>query len=127
MARTSLRASEAGLKQAQAVFKANGKSQDYLAGTVGCNQSLSDFSLWWEVNGQNWMKQLVKIESTHRNISHSWKFSEVQGKLLKHYYDANKLLVDCLNSDCYVSREVRESIKSTLILPIELIEKYKQN
>ncbi|WP_442948904.1 NACHT C-terminal helical domain 2-containing protein [Nostoc sp.] len=28
--------------------------------------------------------------------------------MLKQYYDANKLLVDCLNSDCYVSREVRQ-------------------
>jgi hypothetical protein len=26
-------------------------------------------------------------------------------QLLQQYYDANKLLVDCLNSDCYVSRE----------------------
>jgi hypothetical protein len=38
---------------------------------------------------------------------------------LQQYYDANKLLVDCLNSDCYVSRIVREAIEDTLLLPIE--------
>jgi hypothetical protein len=44
---------------------------------------------------------------------------------LQQYYNANKLLVDCLNSDCYVSREVRQEIEDTLLLPIAEIEKYK--
>ena len=34
-----------------------------------------------------------------------WHFNISQEILLKQYIDANKLLVDCLNSDCYVSRE----------------------
>jgi predicted NACHT family NTPase len=55
----------------------------------------------------------------HRNIGHDWQFSEAQNKLLQQYYDANKLLVDCLNSDCYVSREVRAEIEASLLLPIK--------
>jgi hypothetical protein len=42
-------------------------------------------------------------------------------------FDANQLLVDCLNSDCYVSREVRQEIEDTLLLPIAEIEKRTAN
>jgi predicted NACHT family NTPase len=59
----------------------------------------------------------------YRNIGHDWQFNDTQKQLLQQYYDANKLLVDCLNSDCYVSREVRQEIEETLLLPIAAIEK----
>ena len=85
----------------------------------------NNFGRWWQDNGQNWTEELRSIMIEHRNIGHNWQFSKEQKKLLQQYYDANKLLVDCLNSDCYVSREVRESIKSTLLLPISSIEKLK--
>jgi predicted NACHT family NTPase len=78
-----------------------------------------NFERWWEVNGQSWTEELRAIMIEHRNIGHDWQFSEVQEKLLQQYYDANKLLVDCLNSDCYVSREVRAEIEASLLLPIK--------
>ena len=53
----------------------------------------------------------------HRHIGHDWQFSKKQQDKLRQYYDANKLLVDCLNSDCYVSRAVRDEILETLLLP----------
>jgi predicted NACHT family NTPase len=84
-----------------------------------------NFSSWWEANGQAWTEQLRSMMIQHRNIGHDWQFTEAQKTLLQRYYDANKLLVDCLNSDCYVSREVREEIESTLFLPIESIEKLR--
>lgn len=56
----------------------------------------------------------------HPNIGHDWQFSDEQQALLKQYYDANKLLVDCLNSDCYVSREMRQQMESSLLLLIQL-------
>ncbi len=40
-----------------------------------------------------------------------------QIELLNKYLAANQLLVDCLHSECYVSREVREEIENTLLLP----------
>lgn len=58
----------------------------------------------------------------HRNIGHDWQFNEQQKELLKQYHDANKLLVDCLNSDCYVSQEVRREIEDTLLLPIAEVD-----
>jgi hypothetical protein len=48
-----------------------------------------------------------------------WELTDNQKQLLQQYYDANLLLVQLLNSDCYVSRHVRESIEETLLLPIE--------
>jgi hypothetical protein len=41
-------------------------------------------------------------------------------------YDANLLLANCLNSECYVSREVREEIEATMLLPMAEIEKWKE-
>jgi hypothetical protein len=43
--------------------------------------------------------------------------------LLRKYYDANKLLVDCLNSGCNVSPAVRQEIEETLLLPIANLQK----
>ncbi|WP_414587549.1 NACHT domain-containing protein [Scytonema sp. PCC 10023] len=35
----------------------------------------------------------------------------------KQYEEAKKLLIDCLNSDCYVSHQVRQLIEDALLLP----------
>jgi predicted NACHT family NTPase len=80
---------------------------------------------WGQTNGQAGVNELRKVMIKHRNIGQDWQFSEQQWELLKQYYNANKLLVDCLNSDCYVSREVRSQIEDTLLLPIAEIEKRK--
>jgi hypothetical protein len=62
----------------------------------------------------------------YRKIRHDWQFSNEQKELLQKYYDANKLLVDCLNSDCHVSRKVRQEIEDSLLLPMSEIEKRQQ-
>jgi hypothetical protein len=49
-----------------------------------------------------------------------------QKALLQQYHDANILLVECLNSDCYVSRSVREEIEETLLLPMDEIERRRE-
>ncbi|MDZ7969232.1 MAG: NACHT domain-containing NTPase [Nostoc sp. DedSLP03] len=57
---------------------------------------------WWLANGKAWYEELREVMIKYRNIGHDWQFSNEQKELLQQYYDANKLLVDCLNSDCYV-------------------------
>jgi predicted NACHT family NTPase len=74
---------------------------------------------WWEANGRDWTEELRSITIEHRNIGRDWQFSKDQEDLLQQYYDANKLLLDCLNSDCYISREVRAEIEDNLLLPIK--------
>ncbi|MUG99210.1 hypothetical protein F7734_45735 [Scytonema sp. UIC 10036] len=72
----------------------------------------------WEIYYKTWFKQLKNILLIqHRNIGHDWQFNDAQKKLLQQYYDANMLLVDCLNSDCCISCEVRRQIEDTLLLP----------
>jgi predicted NACHT family NTPase len=78
------------------------------------------FQSWWQANRQAWTEQLRAVMIEHRNIGHDWQFNDSQKKLLQQYYDANKLLVDCLNSDCYVSREARQEIEDTLLLPANI-------
>jgi hypothetical protein len=80
---------------------------------------------WWQANGQAWLMQLREVMISYRNIGHDWHFSYQQMKGLRQYYDANKLLVDCLNRAAHVTPEVREEIEETLLLPIALIEKHR--
>ncbi|MBE9162069.1 NACHT domain-containing NTPase [Tychonema sp. LEGE 06208] len=84
------------------------------------------FEKWWQGNGLAWSKLLRQMMILYRDLGHDWQFSEQQKSLLKNYYDANKLLVDCLNSGCNVSPAVRQEIEETMLLPIAHIEKTRQ-
>ncbi|MEO0405722.1 MAG: NACHT domain-containing NTPase [Cyanobacteria bacterium P01_A01_bin.135] len=85
----------------------------------------SEFRQWWQSNGKAWTEQLRAVMIDHRNIGHDWQFTSEQKALLEQYYDANQLLIECLNSDCYITRDVREEIEDTLFLPIAEIEARK--
>ena len=74
-----------------------------------------DFEEWWQANGRAWTEQLRGVMILYRNIGHDWQFSNQQRETMERYYAATELLVDCLNSDCYVSRAVREEILKTLL------------
>lgn len=77
---------------------------------------------WKKNNGKYWTDKLRAVMIQHTNIDHNWQFSDEQMNALKEYIDANKLLMDCLSSDCYVTRDAREKIVKTLFLPITEIE-----
>jgi len=74
--------------------------------------------LWWQLNNQVVISKFQNAMSQHGYAKDNWQFSEKQRRLLRQYCDANKLLVDCLNSDCYVDRDVRQEIEDTLLLPM---------
>ncbi|MEM9246051.1 MAG: hypothetical protein AAGA67_09965, partial [Cyanobacteria bacterium P01_F01_bin.153] len=59
------------------------------------------------------------------DMSHVYKLTSQQKHSIKKYCFANLLLIECLNSDCYISREIRQEIEETLLLPIAEIERYK--
>jgi predicted DNA-binding protein YlxM (UPF0122 family) len=52
----------------------------------------------------------------NRNIGHDWQFTKDQVELLNQYYEANLILVECMNRS-NVSEQVREEIESTMLLP----------
>jgi predicted NACHT family NTPase len=62
--------------------------------------------------------KLRHLAIKYRKICYGLELNEQQEELILYYYEANNLLLNCLNSECYVSREVRQEIENTLILPI---------
>ena len=84
------------------------------------------FWQWWEGNSRAWTVRLRAMIINYRNIGHDWQFSDQQKERLGQYYYANQLLVECLNSDCYVSREVRSHIEDTLLLPTAQLERHNE-
>lgn len=80
------------------------------------------FLKWWDALALAWTEELQSVTISHRNIGHDWQFSNQQLEALKHYYDANCWLVDCLNSTCYMPSQVREEIESSLLLPMAEIQ-----
>ncbi|MBD2211891.1 NACHT domain-containing NTPase [Nostoc linckia FACHB-104] len=95
------------------------RSLQQLKGQVPAVNDEEVFKHWWQTNGQAWTRKLRAAMIEYRNIGHDWQLSGKQIKLLQQYYDANQLLVDCLKSECYVSREVRQQIEDTLLLPVQ--------
>lgn len=80
---------------------------------------------WWKEHGRSWTEDLRKILIQFRDL-YDWQFNDKQFELLDQYDHANAVLVDCLNSECYVDRAVREEIEATLLLPIAEIKKRQQ-
>ena len=81
----------------------------------------SDFDLfntWWQENGNKWTGKLRQLIIKYRETGHGWEFSDEQKNSLRKYYQANKLLLDCLYNDCCISPEVRHQIESTFLLPV---------
>jgi hypothetical protein len=58
-------------------------------------------------------------KKTRQIGSNDWQFDDEEKKLLKKYYEANLLLIECLNTDCIIERKLRKEILDTLLLPIQ--------
>jgi predicted NACHT family NTPase len=86
-------------------------------------ENRNNFDKWWKTNGQQWQEDLRQIMIKYRNIGHDWQFTAAQKQRLQQYYDANLLLVECLNSEHYSNKDLRKEIEETILLPIEEIEK----
>jgi hypothetical protein len=78
---------------------------------------------WWDENGRAWVDNLRALMLKHRDIGYERKFTSQQKELLKHYYEANKLLGDCIKSASNnLTVRVPSQIEETLLLPIAEIE-----
>lgn len=85
-------------------------------------EQLKEQFLHGNYNNKALTDEFTRMMISHRYIGDDWQFSQEQKELLRQYYDANKLLVDCLNSGCNVSGEVRREIEDTLLLPLAEIK-----
>jgi len=70
-----------------------------------------EFEAWWKAKGQSWLKKIITV------LGYDLQFTDEQKELLKQYYDANKLVLECLNSASNLTPEARENILKTLFLP----------
>ena len=77
----------------------------------------NQFQQWWSAHSGAWTEQLRSVMIEYRHIGHDWPFNNQQLEVLKHYYDANCCLVDCLNIAGSMTKKVREEIEKTLLLP----------
>ena len=86
------------------------------------NHTISSFEKWCSKNYAAWVTDLQKAIATHRDISNQWEFNPEQQQLLQRYYEANRLLLDCLHSNCEVTESIRLDIEATLLLPQKELE-----
>ena len=77
----------------------------------------TQFWLWWHQEGKAWFSDLNSMAMKYRNIAHQWNFNSQQQEVLQQYFQANLLLLDCLDRSSYVSSEVRDSIRHQLLKP----------
>ena len=77
---------------------------------------------WWTDNHLAWIERLRSAIAQYRNIQHSWDFTPEQEQVLQSYYEANQLLLNCLNSHSEVTKPVREEIEAALLLPQKELE-----
>ncbi|MBF2017313.1 MAG: NACHT domain-containing NTPase [Rivularia sp. T60_A2020_040] len=73
------------------------------------------FQSWWQINHLVWTERLKTAIYFHRNIQYYWNFSSEQQKVLENYYNANQLLIDCLNNNCELTVAVRQEIEGSLL------------
>lgn len=76
---------------------------------------------WWRENGENWHHQLSDTLIKYRNIGHNWQFNKQEFKLIRKYFNANKLIIDCLK-DC-VNNQTKQEVERELFMPITQIRR----
>ncbi|MCP6762051.1 MAG: hypothetical protein NHB32_25630 [Fischerella sp. CENA71] len=70
----------------------------------------------WQENGETWTSKLRDIIMRDRQIAHDWQFDENDLQKLQEYWNANKLLLDCLNYASNVTSATIKFIEKNLLL-----------
>ena len=85
-------------------------------------QTFEEFRQWWTTNQEAWKKEIRQMMREQSDIGYNWQFTDSQKQALKHYYDANKFLVELLKIPGAVSDPVRQEIEDNLLLPIATLQ-----
>lgn len=80
---------------------------------------------WWREQGACWLREFRRLLIQHRGIGHDWQFTSLELKASETYRDACKLMLACLNTDCYLQKEMRNTLLDGLFTglgqpPLEL-------
>jgi predicted NACHT family NTPase len=82
------------------------------------DSTIDEMKIWKVTKGQLWVEDLRECTIYHRNIGQNLDLSPEQRRVLRQYHDSSLFLWECLNTDCYVDRDIREYIEETLLLPV---------
>jgi predicted NACHT family NTPase len=100
---------------------------EVLQQSLQTTQMLENGFIHREIEGQNLLQWFVNdgsrqacLESLEKSVGFDWEFIPTQVEIFSQYYTTNLLLVECMNRS-NVSKEVREEIESTLLLPVGAI------
>ncbi|HIK07476.1 MAG TPA: NACHT domain-containing NTPase [Trichormus sp. M33_DOE_039] len=83
------------------------------------NQDRTKLKIWWQNHGKAWTENLRSLIIKNRQIGHNWQFCDQDLQYLQQYWNANKLLLDCLNAANNVSSHVKNIIEQNLFLTSE--------
>jgi hypothetical protein len=75
----------------------------------------SDLELWQGLFQERYL-QLQQACISHRDLGYDWQFTQEDVQCLEKYIETNQLLVDCLNSECSLSPEVRAELEKNLLV-----------
>ncbi|WP_088889482.1 NACHT domain-containing protein [Leptolyngbya ohadii] len=74
-----------------------------------------EWLLWWQNNRKEWIDQFEAQILRPHHLNFGWGLSPLEKKLLWEYYQSNRFLVNCLNSECSVDSVVRSQIEAALL------------
>ncbi len=80
------------------------------------NQNRETIKSWWLNNGDTWIETLRTVTIKHSQIGYDWQLNQQECKLLEQYWDANQLLIDCLNVEGNITSQIRKSIEDSLLM-----------
>ncbi|MBW4645914.1 MAG: NACHT domain-containing NTPase [Goleter apudmare HA4340-LM2] len=80
------------------------------------SQGKEALKIWWQTHGETWTQKLRNLMISDRLIGHIWHFNQDEWLYLQQYWDANQLLVDCLNVAGNVTPTVKQAIENSLFV-----------
>ncbi|GFE69809.1 NACHT domain-containing NTPase [Chroococcus sp. FPU101] len=80
-------------------------------------ENKKEIQVWLQNNGQEWVEKLRNFLWQYRQLGYDLNLSTSQQQQWQQYYRANQFLVECLQSDCQMTNDVRELIEDSLLLP----------
>lgn len=84
------------------------------------------FDTWQEQYALSWLDKYRSLAIKYRHIGYDWQFTYEHKEILERYYDANIVLMDCLDINSCISNHFKREIEEELLLPIAEIEKRKR-
>jgi hypothetical protein len=84
------------------------------------------FDTWWKSDGKSWTEQFNYFFTQQPKIRDKIRdnFGLTLGQLdrLKQYFISNEFLLECMNTNCVINRNVRQEITDNLFIPFSETE-----